>query len=148
MQPSEADQQQLEAYIAKCEDGLRHQVLGDSGPFLEVWSRREDVAILGAIGSYAQGFEDVRMHLLAAASALNWTKVSIRRLQTTLSADLAVTVTLEHMSRQENEQTEARTLRVTHAYRREPDGWRLILRHANQVTPADESRERDILGHS
>lgn len=148
MQATESEQlRELEEYIAKCENGLRHQVRGDSGPFLEVWSHSNDVAILGAIGSHAQGFDDVRTHLLAAASSLNWTAVSIHRLLTTLTPGLAVTVTLENMSREGEERTEARTLRVTHAYRREDDGWRLFLRHANLVTPEDETREREILGH-
>jgi len=141
-------ERELEEFIARCEDGLRHQVSGDSGPFLEVWSRAEDIAILGAIGSHAHGWQDVRTHILAAATTLNWTHVSIQRLLTIVDDAVAITVTLENMSREGEQRTEARTLRVTHAYRREGDEWRLVLRHANTVTADDEARERSILGHT
>ena len=141
IQPDQTERRtELEAFIARCEQGLRHQVRGDPEPFVAVWSHADDVSILGAIGSYAQGWEDVSTHLRAASRTLNWTEVSVQRLLTSFSGDLAVTVVLERMSNAEA----ARTLRVTHAYRREDQGWRLILRHANQVTPDDEALERAI----
>ena len=43
----------LEQFIDRCFDGLSRQVQGSSQPFLEVWSRADDVAILGALGSHA-----------------------------------------------------------------------------------------------
>ena len=138
---------ELEDFIRRCQDGLRHQVRGDSEPFLALWSHTEDVAILGAIGSHARGWNDVKTHILAAAKALDWTSVSIEPILTVATDNLAVTVALERMTRTVNGQSDARTLRVTHAYRREQGGWKLIVRHANQVTPDDENRERAILGH-
>jgi hypothetical protein len=137
----------LDDFIRRCQDGLRHQVQGDSEPFLEVWSHADDVAILGAIGSHARGWEDVKIHVLAASKLLNWTSVSVERIVTIVADELAVTVVLERMTREVNGEMDARALRVTHAYRRERGEWRLILRHANQVTPDDEKRERAILGH-
>ena len=138
---------EIEDFIRQCDDGLRHQVSGDSDPFLALWSHAEDVAILGAIGSRARGWEDVRSHILYAGRRLDWTSVSVERIAVIVDRDLALSVSLERMTREVNRTTEARTLRVTHAYRREHGRWRLILRHANQVTPEDEDREREILGH-
>jgi len=46
---------ELEEFITRCLDGLSHQVAGNSTPFLEVWSHAHDVAILGAVDSFAQG---------------------------------------------------------------------------------------------
>ncbi|HUA45340.1 MAG TPA: nuclear transport factor 2 family protein [Solirubrobacteraceae bacterium] len=142
-----AEATDLEAFIHRCQEGLRHQVQGDSEPFLEVWSHADDVAILGAIGSYARGWEDVKTHLLAAAENLDWTSVSVETIVTLTADELAVSVALERMTREVKGEADARTLRATHAYRHERGGWRLILRHANQVTPEDEDRERAILGH-
>jgi ketosteroid isomerase-like protein len=142
-----ADAKELEEFIRRCQDGLRHQLQGDSEPFLEVWSHADDVAILGAIGSHARGWEDVKTHLLAASKLLNWTSVTVERVFTIVADELAVSVVIERMTRELNRATEERTLRVTHAYRRENGRWRLILRHANQVTPEDGDRERAILGH-
>jgi ketosteroid isomerase-like protein len=56
-----------------------------------------------------------------------------------------VTVMLEYMTREVDGPASRRTLRATQAYRREEGEWRLILRHANQITPEDESREHALL---
>jgi SnoaL-like domain len=135
---------ELEDFVDRCLEGLSHQVAGNSEPFLAVWSRSDDVAILGAVGTHAQGWSDVRTHLLGAARSLNWTNLSVERLLTEASEGLAVTVVLEHMARETEEPT-TRTLRTTQAYRREPEGWRLFLRHANPITEEDEARERALL---
>jgi len=90
---------ELEEFVKRCLDGLSHQVQGNSAPFLEVWSHADDVAILGAVGSYSQGWDNVRAHLLGASRSLDWTDLSVERLLTTASGELAVTVVLEHMTR-------------------------------------------------
>jgi SnoaL-like domain len=116
---------ELEEFVKRCLDGLSHQVQGNSAPFLEVWSHADDV----------------RTHLLGASRSLDSTHLTLERLLTTASGELAVTVVLEHMRRNVDEEPHSRTLRTTQAYRREDGEWRLILRHANPVTPADASRE-------
>ena len=141
-----ADAGELEQFVRRCLEGLSHQVRGNSGPFLAVWSHADDVAILGAVGSYAQGWDNVQSHLLGASRRLNWTNLSVERLLTTSSGNLAVTVVLEHMTREVDGQPDGRTLRTTQAYRRENGDWRLILRHANTVTPEDESQELALRG--
>ena len=141
------DVTELEEFVERCLEGLSHQVKGNPGPFLAVWSHADDVAILGAIGSHARGWEDVKTHLLAASKLLNWTTVTVEDVVTFATDELAVSVVVERMTRKVDGATEGRALRVTHAYRHERDEWRLILRHANQLTPEDEEREREILGH-
>lgn len=42
---------------------------GNSELFLEVWSHADDFAILGAMGSHTQGWDNVRTHLLGAPGA-------------------------------------------------------------------------------
>ena len=117
----------LEEFVKRCLDGLSHQVQGNSARFLEVWSHADDVAILGAIGSYAKGWDNVRTHLLGASRSLDWTDLRVERLVTTASGDLAVTVVLEHMTRTVEGEPGSRTLRTTQAYRRENGEWKLIL---------------------
>jgi ketosteroid isomerase-like protein len=130
-------------FFRRCLEGLSHQVQGNSGPFLDVWSHDDDVAILGAVGSYAQGWDSVKAHLLGASKTLDWTDLTVETLLSTASGNLAVTVVLEHMTREVGEPG-SRTLRTTQAYRRENGEWRLILRHANTITPEDEDRERAL----
>lgn len=144
MQGSAPLDAQLEEFIKGCLDGLSHQVAGNSAPFLEVWSHAEDVAILGAVGSYAQGWDKVKAHLLGASRSLDWTDLSVERLLTTTSDDLAITVMLEHMTREIEGQPDSRTLRTTHAYRRENGDWKLMLRHANPISAEDDERERAL----
>jgi ketosteroid isomerase-like protein len=144
MQGATSLDSELEEFVKRCLEGLGHQVQGNSAPFLEVWSHADDVAILGAIGSYSQGWDDVRTHLLGASRSLDWSELSVERLLTAVSGELAVTVVLEHMTRKEGEPS-SRTLRTTQSYRRENGQWRLILRHANLVSADDEARERSLL---
>src|ERR1700722_11884686 len=136
---------ELEEFIRQCHDGLAHQLQGNSGPFLELWSHADDVAILGAIGSYARGWEDVKAHIRGAAKTLNWTRLAVEPIVTNAADELGLSVTLERMTRCIDGEQDARTLRVTQAYRHEGGEWRLILRHANTVTADDESRERALL---
>lgn len=136
---------EIEDFIRRCQEGLSHQVRGDSEPFLECWSHADDVAILGAIGSHARGWEDVRTHLLGASRSLNWTSLQVQDISTHFGDWLAVWVGLEHMSREVDGETQSRTLRTTQAYRLEDGKWRLVLRHANTVTADDEERERSLL---
>jgi ketosteroid isomerase-like protein len=140
------EQTELEDFIGATEEGVRHQVRGDSDRFLALWSRADDIAILGAIGTYARGWDDVRAHVLGAARSLDWTSLEVERLVTQVADGLAVSVVLEHMTRETGDPS-VRTLRVTHAFRREHGRWRIVLRHANLVTAEAEAQERSLLGH-
>jgi ketosteroid isomerase-like protein len=139
-----SDEREFEQFLERCIAGLGHQVSGDSAPFLEVWSHTDGVAILGAVGSHAEGWNDVRSHLLGASQRLDWRSLSVERLLTVLADDIALTVMLEHMAR-DRQEPRTRTLRATQAYRREHGEWRLIHRHANLVTAEDEQHEVELL---
>jgi ketosteroid isomerase-like protein len=139
---SRSDATELETFIRQCHDALADQVQGNSGPFLELWSHADDFTILGAIGSYARGCEDVKAHIQGAAKTLNWTRLAVEPIVTTAARGLGVSVTLERMTRGKQD---ARTLKATQAYRHEGGQWRLILRHANTVSAEDESREQSLL---
>lgn len=136
---------ELEEFVTRCMEGLSHQVRGDSPPFQAVWSHADDVTILGAIGSYSKRWDDVSTHLFGASRSLDRSDLSVERLLTIASGDLAVSVVLEHVTREVDGNPDARTLRTTQAYRRESGGWRLIHRHTNPLTPEDEARERTLL---
>lgn len=46
----------------------------------------------------------------------------------------------EHMTRRVGDRTQSRTLRCTQAYRRENGGWKVVLRHADELSGKDEQR--------
>lgn len=139
-----SDDSELDRFIRRCQEGLGHQVHGESAPFLACWSHADDVAILGAVGSYARGWESVKSHLLGAAKRLNWTGLAVQSIVTIVGDGLAVSVGLEHMTRAVVGESNERTLRTTQVYRFEAGQWRLILRHANLVTAQDESLEQSL----
>ena len=63
--------------------------------------------------------------------------MSSQVLATHVSADLACTVELEHWDVRLASTGETATidLRVTHVYRREEDGWKVIHRHGEHLVP-------------
>lgn len=79
---SRSDATELEAFIRQCHHALAHQLRGNSGPFLEFWSHADDIVILGAIGRYARGWEDVKTHIQGAAKTLNWTRLAVEPIVT------------------------------------------------------------------
>jgi hypothetical protein len=79
-----------------------------------------------------------------ALKALNWTGLRVERIVTHVADGMAASVWLERATREVGE-PRSRTLRVTHVYRREQGQWRLLLRHANPVSPEDEATEQSLL---
>jgi len=88
---------------------------GDSGSWKALLSPRDDVVLLGAFGGYVQERAEVDA-----------------RFDRT---DLACTVDLEqhHETRLAGREPTTITYRVTHLFRREPDGWKVVLRHADPL---------------
>ena len=57
----------LEAFIGRCHEAITQQSQGHPEPFLELWSRADDVSVMAAIGGYQVGFEQVSKLLTAAS---------------------------------------------------------------------------------
>ncbi len=129
-------------FMARCQEALGHLVEGRAEPFKALWSHADDVLIMGAFGGYERGWEQVMARLDWAAKGINATNRTAENVVAVVSGDLAYTVDLEHMTRQLNGQAYARTLRATQAYRREDGQWRVILRHADELSQKDESQGR------
>jgi ketosteroid isomerase-like protein len=108
---------------------------GDSGPWKELLSPRDDVVLLGAFGGYIHDRAEVDARFDRTAQAYAGGHSSFRNLAMWVGTDLACTVDLE----QHHEQYLAGhgpmtiTYRVTHLFRREADGWKIILRHADPL---------------
>ena len=47
---------ELEQFIERSHEALRHQSQGHPEPFLALWSHADDVTIMAAIGGYQSGF--------------------------------------------------------------------------------------------
>ena len=132
-----AGKAELEEFISRCHEALSHQSQGRPEPFLELWSRADDVTIMAAIGGYHVGFEQVSGLLTAASQTQSFDAWSAENLVTTIGGDLAFSVELERYARTADGQEEEMTLRATQIYRREDGAWKVIHRHGDVLTPVE-----------
>ena len=106
----------------------------DPAPFKALWSHADDVTLLGGIGAYAKGWEQVGPRLDGVAATFRvgrgW---SIEPLAMGMSGDLAYTVHFESSEVRvaRRDEWSPVVLRVTHLYRREEGTWKIIHRHAD-----------------
>jgi ketosteroid isomerase-like protein len=125
---------ELRAFVDRCHKALAHQSQGNPQPFLELWSRADDVTVMAAVGGYEVGFERVSALLSWASTAQSFDSWSAENVALSVGPDLAVSVELEHYGQHaEGENTEM-TIRATQVYRREDDDWRIIHRHGDILT--------------
>jgi ketosteroid isomerase-like protein len=129
-----------DSFISRCHDALGDLVEGRPEPFKALWSRSDDVVIMGAFGGYERGWEQVSARLDWAATGIKATDRVAQNLVTVVGDDLAYTVDLEHMTRRIADQPTPRTLRCTQAYRRENGEWKVILRHADELPRKDQQQ--------
>ena len=106
---------------------------GDATPRRALWSRNEDVSVLGAWRN-AHGQHDLdELFALLAASLSNCTSFEFELLAYGVIGDMAYTAGLEHTSASVNGEPRSYTLRVTQVYRREDGVWKVAHRHGDTV---------------
>ena len=127
----------LEAFIGRCHEAIIQQSQGHPEPFLELWSRADDVSIMAAIGGYQVGFEEVSKLLTAASKTQSFDSWSAENLVTILGVDLAISIELEHYGRHTDSGEEKMSLRATQVYRREDGEWKVIHRHGDILQPVE-----------
>lgn len=113
---------------------------GDVAPRLDLWSHADPVTLFGAAGPCNSGWEDVSRTFGRVASWFsNCADYRFELLAAGVSGDLAYTVGYEHCTTSFNSgPPKARTLRVTHIYRREDGRWKIVHRHGD-YPPVDQT---------
>jgi ketosteroid isomerase-like protein len=124
---------EFEEFIATCRKAVSQQVSGHTESFQALWSRADDVVLMGAAGSHALGWEKVSASLTWASEHLDFTGWHVENLLTSVNGKLAFTCDLEHMSHEVNGKTQERTLRASQGYRFENDQWRVVFRHGDPM---------------
>jgi ketosteroid isomerase-like protein len=127
-------------FVMACQQALGELVEGRPEPFKALWSHADDVVIMGAFGGYERGWEQVSARLDWAAKGIASTGRSAENVVTVVGDGLAYTVDLEHMTRHAGDVPQHRTLRCTQAYRRESGQWKVVLRHADELSRKDEQQ--------
>ena len=108
---------------------------GDSAPWKALLSGREDVVLLGAFGGHVRGRAEVDARFDRTARAYGGGRTSYENLATWVGPDLACTVDLERHGgvRLAGHAATTTVYRVTHLFRREREGWKIVLRHADPL---------------
>jgi ketosteroid isomerase-like protein len=122
-------------FMDACHDALGRQARGYVQSFLDLWPRTPEVTLMAAAGGYQTGFDQVSGLLYRVAESHNWDTWRAENLVTGVAGDLAFTVELETTARTADGEEEAMTLRATQVYRRAHDGWKVIHRHEDRLTP-------------
>ena len=111
-------------------------VNGDPGDFVAIWSRGDDVTIFGGFGSGERGRDQIVSRLEWASARFHSGEVAYEPITSGQSGDLAYAVGIErgHVTLVGEDRPSDLTLRVTHLFRQEHGGWKLIHRHADPIT--------------
>src|SRR5215468_2316570 len=121
------------AFITKLEAAELEFAQGRPAAFKALWSHSDDVSICGAFGGVESGWDKVASRLDWASSQFSEGTRSREEIKSAVGAEFAYSVQSEHIRFRVPGRTEASTLdlRVTMVFRREPDGWRIVHRHAD-----------------
>jgi ketosteroid isomerase-like protein len=111
---------------------------GDPEPKKLLYSRGDDATLSNPFGPPALGWEAIERTLDAASGALReGQSLRFERVSAFATAELAYTVEIERYSGVKLGGADERVdhaLRVTTIFRLEPDGWRIVHRHADPTT--------------
>jgi len=112
---------------------------GDWGLWRELLSRRDDVVLLGAYGRYVSGWEPLSTRFEQTAAGYRAEGAGGQSTHEQIcgwaNGDLACTVTIEHHETRLDGCPDLVPFlyRATHVFRREEDGWKVVLRHADPL---------------
>jgi ketosteroid isomerase-like protein len=109
-------------------------VKGNPDGYEALYSRQEDITLGNPFGGFGRGIEAVYEQLERAASHYREGEtIAFETVAKSVGVDLAYTVEIERFRAKVGGQLETSdlALRVTCVYRREPDGWKLVHRHAD-----------------
>jgi ketosteroid isomerase-like protein len=131
------------AFLPIYDEAIREFAKGRPAKVKDLWSRRPDVTLVGGFGGTVHhGWEDVSARQDWASSQHIDGTVAMEEVTRTVTTDFAYIVRIEHFRFRTPDEPEELTqdLRVTVVFRREPEGWRVVHRHADQQTKRQPPR--------
>lgn len=126
--------QEFRAALMKVDAAQRELQRGNAAAFKALWSRSDDITLSGGFGGTVEkGWEQVSRRLDWAAAQFSNGTNTIERLVAHSSGKLGYVVQIEHIRFQVPGQAKesTRDYRVTMLFLHEPEGWRIIHRHAD-----------------
>ena len=128
-----------QTFDAAVEAGRQSQgsmAMGNAGPSIALWSQRDDVVLANPLGPPIVGFPLVAAEITRVASMfVGGEPPEFDEVTRWASDDLGYVVAIEHarVRRADSDELVSIDLRVTKIFRREDEGWRLCVRHADRV---------------
>ena len=129
--------QSFDAAVETSRRNLQSMTQGDAGPSIALWSQRDDVVLANPLGPPIVGFASVAAESARVASMfVDAEPHMFDEVARWASEDLGYVVAIEHarVKRSGSDVLVPLDLRVTTIFRRESDGWRLCVRHADRLT--------------
>lgn len=130
----------LDEMIDKCHKAWIEFLKGDPEPAKAMFSHGDDVTLANPFGPAVHGWQKVSEMLNLAASNFKDGKSSgFESVAKYVTSDLATHHEVEHWNARFGKSSNFQpfVLRVTTAYRRESDTWKIVLRHADPISTFD-----------
>jgi ketosteroid isomerase-like protein len=128
---------EVDELIEKYHQALGEFMKGNPDPVKKLWSRREDASLTNPQGSIARGWQEVAEAMDRAASTRRDGKfLGFETVAKRVGEDLAYVVEVEHLEAKVHGGREITpyALRVTMIFGPEEGAWKVIHRHADQIT--------------
>lgn len=122
------------AALAAADTAQRELQSGNAAAYKAIWSRSDDVTLIGGFGGGVErGWPKISQRIDWVASQFSNGTNTIERLVTRSNEKLGYVVQVEHIRFQVPGQAKesTRDYRVTMLFLHEPDGWKLVHRHAD-----------------
>lgn len=132
-----ATPQDLDEAIEASRTGVEAVVNGDHTVIMARYSEADDITIGNPFGPFARGRQaTVDTIANAATRYADGELVGVDRISLHASDTLAAVVEVEHLRARLGGAAAHSdvALRVTTVFRREPDGWKIVHRHADPIT--------------
>ena len=132
----------LAAAIEESRAGVHGVINGDHRPIMALYSEQDDVTIGNPFGPFAKGRRNTSDTIAgAAARYADGEIVGIDRVSLHQADTLACLVEVERFRVKVGGSAEPAdvAIRATTLFRREPDGWKIVHRHADPITTPQSS---------
>lgn len=129
--------QSFDEAVETARRNLGSMAQGNAAPSIALLSERDDVVLANPLGPPIVGFAGVAAEVERVASMfVDGEPTVFDEVARWVSDDLGYVVVIEHsrVKRSGSEGFVPMDLRVTMIFRRESDGWRVCVRHADRVT--------------
>jgi ketosteroid isomerase-like protein len=130
-------------FLADYDEAIRQFAQGNPAKVKTLWSHSPDVSLIGGFGGVvAHGWDEVSARQDWASSQYKEGTFTMDQVVTTVTPEFAYTARIEHFTFRAPDRPDmmAQDLRVTVIFRHEPEGWRVVHRHADQQTTKQPPR--------